>query len=119
MIERELKNEILGMSKIYPIITIIGPRQSGKTSLIKSLFPNKTYVNLEQLNERNLAKEDPERFMERYEKGAILDEIQLVPELLSYIQVIVDEKGYPGQFYLTSSHQFGAVASERFCNAPT
>lgn len=89
----------------YPVVTVIGPRQSGKTTLVKHIFPEMPYANLEALDIRQLAETDPRSFLERYPDGVILDEIQKVPSLLSYIQEIVDKKGGYGLFLLTGSHQ--------------
>ncbi|MGE3953728.1 MAG: ATP-binding protein [Parachlamydiales bacterium] len=93
------------------MVTITGPRQSGKTTLVRKVFPDKRYVNLEMPEERELAERDPQAFLERYPNGAILDEIQRVPQLLSYIQVIVDEKEAKGMFILTGSHQLALHAA--------
>src|SRR3990167_7093979 len=105
MFKRELEKEIKEIVKGYPILTVIGPRQSGKTTTVKYLFPEKKYVNLEFPDVRALALNDPRAFLEQFPDGAILDEIQRVPELLSYIQPIVDEKDIKGMFILTGSHQ--------------
>ncbi len=94
-----------------PIVRITGPRQSGKTTLVKLAFPDKTYVNLENLEIRRLAEEDPIRFLEQYPDGAILDEIQRVPDLPSYLQTIVDEDKRNGLFILTGSQNFSLIAS--------
>lgn len=102
---RQLEEEALSMASQYPIVTIIGPRQSGKTTLVKKLFPHKPYVSLENLDERSFAENDPRAFLERFPQGAILDEIQRQPNLLSYIQGIVDETDLKGMFILTGSHQ--------------
>lgn len=106
MIDRDITAELLALSKDYPIVTITGPRQTGKTTLVKAVFPDKPYVNLEHLSVRSLAETDPERFLSRYPEGAILDEVQRVPALLSYLQVIVDEHKKNGEFILTGSEQF-------------
>lgn len=106
MIKREMQAELLASAKSYPIVMMTGPRQSGKTTLAKEAFSAKPYVNLEELDIRSFAKDDPRRFLGQFPNGAILDEIQHVPELLSYIQVIVDEKNQKGMFILTGSHQF-------------
>ncbi len=90
----------------YPVITITGPRQSGKTTLARSTFSEKPYANLENPVTRQFAEEDPVAFLGQYPQGAIIDEIQRVPGLLSYIQVIVDERRENGLFVLTGSHQF-------------
>jgi uncharacterized protein len=89
----------------YPVVTLVGPRQSGKTTLVKSAFPEKPYVNMEDSDNRSLATLDPKSFMETYPEGAILDEVQRTPNLLSYIQVRVDESDKKGMFILTGSHQ--------------
>lgn len=72
-------------AKTLPVVSILGPRQSGKTTLVKQTFPNKPYVNLEAIHIRELATNDPVAFLDQYPEGAILDEIQEVPKLLSYI----------------------------------
>lgn len=106
MIPRALAPLLLQLFKQYPILTLLGPRQSGKTTLVKYLFPDKPYVNLEAPDIRALAASDGRAFIERYrQEGAIFDEIQRVPELLSYVQVVVDESSRKGQFVLTGSHQ--------------
>lgn len=105
MFKRAIESELLSLAKGYPVITIVGPRQSGKTTLAKRCFPKKPYVNLEEPDTRNLAEFDPRGFLEKFPKGAILDEIQRLPILLSYIQSIVDQKQQSGLFILTGSHQ--------------
>lgn len=87
-------------------MAITGPRQSGKTTLAKWVFNNKPYVSLENPDEREFAKTDPKRFLARFEGGAILDEVQRCPELLSWLQGLVDERGLMGDFVLTGSAQF-------------
>jgi predicted AAA+ superfamily ATPase len=105
MFTRDLESKIEELAGKYPVITLLGPRQSGKTTLVKKIFPKKPYVNLENLDIRNTAEEDPRGFLNQYPEGAILDEIQRVPRLLSYIQTIVDDADRKGMFILTSSHQ--------------
>ena len=105
MFQRQVAKELESLSKSYPVVTVIGPRQSGKTTLVKLVFPQKPYVSLEDLDIRNLAQTDPRSFLEQYPHGAIVDEIQRVPALLSYIQTIVDAKDCKGFFILTGSHQ--------------
>ena len=90
----------------YPVLTITGPRQSGKTTLVKATFKDKPYANLESPVTRQFAEEDPLGFLNQYPNGAIIDEIQRVPDLLSYIQVIVDEQRVNSLFILTGSQQF-------------
>ncbi|MFN0117768.1 MAG: ATP-binding protein [Elusimicrobiota bacterium] len=93
--------------KQYPVVTLTGPRQSGKTTICKELFPKKTYLSLENLDTRRRALIDPKSFIEKISKGAILDEIQRAPELLSFLQTYVDEHpSQVGTFILTGSAQF-------------
>lgn len=106
MVQRILQNQLLNLAQKYPVITISGPRQSGKTTLTKMTLPDKVYVNLERPDIKDFALNDPIRFLERYPEGAILDEFQNVPNLTSYIQVIVDDKPLNGRFILTGSRQF-------------
>lgn len=105
MFKRRIAVEIQELAKGYPVLTIIGPRQSGKTTIAKEVFSKKAYVSLEDPDVRRLALEDPRGFLSQYSEGAILDEIQRAPHLLSYIQGIVDQKQLKGMFILTGSHQ--------------
>ncbi len=105
MFKRDIEQELKELAADYPVVTVIGPRQSGKTTLVQHTFPRKPYANLEALDTRQLAMSDPRGFLDQYPQGAILDEIQKTPELLSYIQVIVDQKEMKGMFILTGSHQ--------------
>jgi len=105
MIKRELEKTLKKLIKKYPIVTLMGPRQSGKTTLAKSCFPKKPYCSLEDIDTRQFAEQDPRGFLARYPNGAILDEIQQAPFLLSYIQTIVDNDKRKGLFILTGSHQ--------------
>ncbi|MDB2593022.1 AAA family ATPase, partial [Gammaproteobacteria bacterium] len=104
-INRVLAKELENAFSVYPVVTLIGPRQSGKSTLVKALFPKLPYVNLESPNQMAIAKADPVAFIKQYQEGAIIDEVQNFPELLSYIQVHVDEKKKNGLFVLTGSHQ--------------
>jgi predicted AAA+ superfamily ATPase len=106
MIPRDLTTTLMALLRQYPVVTVTGPRQSGKTTLCRACVPNLPYVNLEAPDERAFAVDDPRGFLGRFPAGVILDEIQHVPDLLSYIQVRVDESGQPGQYLLTGSHQF-------------
>lgn len=106
MIKRILSTKILKTSKVAPIIGIVGPRQSGKTTLAKEVFPNYTYVNLEQPDTRQYAQNDPKAFLDQYDNHIILDEIQRVPELFSYLQVKTDNDKKMGQYILTGSQHF-------------
>lgn len=106
MIKRILSTKILKTSKVAPIIGIVGPRQSGKTTLAKEVFPKYTYVNLEQPDTRQYAQNDPKAFLDQYDNHIILDEIQRVPELFSYLQVKTDNDKKMGQYILTGSQHF-------------
>lgn len=106
MITRNIAPVLRQLASQYPVITLTGPRQSGKTTLAKSLFPQKPYVTLENPDTRRFATDDPRGFLSNYAQGAILDEIQRVPELPSYIQGMVDADSKPGRFILTGSQQF-------------
>lgn len=106
MIEREISPYLKKLIKKYPVITITGPRQSGKTYLAKNTLIDYQYVNLEDLEIRSFAKNDPKGFLKKYPGKLIIDEIQRVPELTSYIQVVTDEKKQSGQFVLTGSQNF-------------
>lgn len=105
MIERDLSFELQRAATQLPVVTLTGPRQSGKTTLCRMTFPQKDYVNLERLDSRRLAQEDPRGFLATYSEGAIIDEVQHVPDLLSYLQADVDEDPRPGRFILTGSQQ--------------
>ena len=105
IISRDITPELLQSAKEYPIVTIIGPRQSGKTTLARMTFPNYVYCSLEDPDIRQFASDDPRSFLSRYPERVIFDEIQRVPELLSYLQGIVDSNSAKGQFILTGSHQ--------------
>ena len=105
MIQREMSKVILEMAGYYPVVTIMGPRQSGKTTLAKALFPNHAYFNLESPHIREAALSDPRAFLNSSPSGMILDEIQKAPQLLESVQVAVDEKKDNGRFVFTGSHQ--------------
>ena len=106
MIEREVTLKVLEYARQYPVVTITGPRQSGKTTLCKALFPDRPYVSLESLDERSFAASDPRGFLDRFDSGVVIDEVQRVPDLLSYIQVYSDERNSPGFYILTGSQNF-------------
>jgi len=111
-IPRELEGTLLEVSGQFPVVTVLGPRQSGKTTLVRRLFPNHTYVNLELPDDRLLAAADPHSFFKRYTEPLVIDEIQRVPALLSHIQVLVDEdRGRKGRFILTGSQQMDLRAA--------
>ncbi len=106
MINREAEQRLKRLAKQFKIVAVTGPRQSGKTTLVKTTFPKKPYVTLENLDSRELAISDPRGFLNNYPNGAIIDEAQRVPELFSYLQEIVDDKNSAGQFILTGSNNF-------------
>lgn len=103
MIDREITDHLKAMFAHYPTVTLTGPRQSGKTTLCRAAFPQLPYINLEAPDDREFASEDPRGFLARYRDGAIVDEIQRVPALTSYIQVYVDEARRNGLYVLTGS----------------
>lgn len=105
LIQRDIQKELESLMSSYPVVTITGPRQSGKTTLARTTFPDYGYCNLEKPEIRRLAEGDPNAFFDRFRQPLIIDEIQRVPDLLSYIQVIVDDKKEKGAFLLTGSHQ--------------
>ena len=100
---REISNQLLTAAKSYPTVTVTGPRQSGKTTLCRMLFPDLPYSNLEDPEIRAFATDDPRGFFRSFPQGGILDEFQRVPDLTSTIQVIVDNPDFKGTFILTGS----------------
>jgi len=105
MIPRQMAGPLLAAASEYPVVTLTGPRQAGKTTLVRAVFPEHCYCNLEDPELRRMASEDPKQFFHLHQGPMILDEIQRVPELLSWIQVRVDEEKRKGAFILTGSHQ--------------
>ncbi len=105
MYKRTLSSKLIELFQKFPSIALLGPRQSGKTTLVKNAFPELPYVNLEDLSLKALARQDLKGFLDNYPQGAIFDEIQNLPELLSYIQLEIDKKDKPGLYVLTGSHQ--------------
>lgn len=106
MFKRSIASIVTRFAQIYPVIGIVGPRQSGKTTLAQTLFPDLPYVNLENLDIRLQVQNDPRAFLARYKTGAIFDEVQHVPELLSYLQQVVDESSQKGRYVVTGSQNF-------------
>lgn len=106
MIPRHLEKTLLHAATQYPVVSVTGPRQSGKTTLVRSAFPDYGYVSLESPDHRAFALEDPRGFLAQFSGNAILDEVQRAPDLFSYIQGVVDEENRPGRFVLTGSHNF-------------
>ena len=105
MIRRSIESQLKDAVRTHPVVTVFGPRQSGKTTLVRHVFGEYEYVNLENPKERRLAADDPEGFFSLHREPMVIDEVQRVPELLSWIQVRVDESGRKGAFILTGSHQ--------------
>ena len=106
IIERSLSVHLQNMLKLFPVISLTGPRQSGKTTLLKDVFPDYQYFNLERIDLREMILSDPMGFLISAGPRVIFDEAQNVPELFSYIQVISDERNIPGQYILSGSQSF-------------
>src|SRR5688572_5430703 len=105
MIRRHIESEFFQLLGEYPIVTLLGPRQAGKTTFARQALPGYAYVNLEQPEIREFVQEDPKAFLAQFSDKVIFDEIQRVPELLSYLQVAVDSRRDNGCYVLTGSHQ--------------
>ena len=110
MIARTAQKTLLRLAKGFPILALTGPRQSGKTTLARAAFPEKPYLSLEDPDVRVMAEQDPRGLLSNFRDGAILDEVQRVPALLSYLQTQVDRELHPGAFVLAGSQQFGLLA---------
>ncbi len=110
MIKRNSASTLKRLAKSFPVLAVTGPRQSGKTTLVKAVFPGKPYVSLEEIDVRDFATDDPKGFLQQFPDGAILDEVQRCPDLFSYLQPIVDSDKRPGLFILTGSQQFGFLS---------
>jgi hypothetical protein len=111
MIPRTLEKKLRELAGYYPAVLVTGPRQSGKTTLCRMAYADKRYVSLEALDMRDFASSDPRGFLAEYADGAIIDEVQQVPELLSYLQSDIDDRSEPGRFILTGSQHFGLSQS--------
>jgi predicted AAA+ superfamily ATPase len=105
MINRTITPKLMDLAQKYPVLTLTGPRQSGKTTLVKAVFPQLPYVSLEEPDVRQFALADPRGFLANYPRGAVLDEVQRTPDLFSYIQTLVDDNPAV-QFILTGSANF-------------
>ncbi|MCU0842782.1 MAG: ATP-binding protein [Thiobacillaceae bacterium] len=110
MLPRNAAPTLLKLAGWYPVVVVTGPRQSGKTTLTRAVFPDKAYVSLEDPDLREFAAGDPRAFLRQHAEGAILDEAQRVPELLSYLQGTVDADPRPGRYILTGSQQLGLLS---------
>ena len=106
MIKRHLSNTLVKASSQLPIVSVTGPRQSGKTTMIKAQFPDYEYLSLEEPDKREWATNDPRNFLKQYRKYVIFDEVQRAPELFSYLQSVADNDNLPGQFILSGSQSF-------------
>ena len=111
MIARDLAPILTGAAQTWPSITLTGPRQSGKTTLCRALFPQHPYETLEAPDVRTFATEDPRAFLAQFPQGAVLDEVQRVPDLLSYLQGVIDADPAPGRWILTGSQNFSLLES--------
>ena len=107
MYHRNLKEHLLSVARDFPVVALLGPRQSGKTTLCQAAFPEKRYVSLEEPDVRQFATADPRAFLAEIAAGAVLDEVHNTPDLLSYLQAEVDRNPEPGRFVLTGSQQHG------------
>ncbi len=110
MVERSITPELLDLADNYPVVAVVGPRQSGKTTLCRAAFPDHAYASLEDPDVRRFAVDDPRGFLDQFGERALLDEVQRAPELLSFLQGIVDEQKAMGQFILTGSSNLDVMA---------
>jgi hypothetical protein len=111
VITRDAATRLADLARYYPVVTVTGPRQSGKTTLCRATFPGLAYVSLEPLDVRDFAIADPRGFLASLPNGAIIDEVQRAPDLFSYLQTEVDHNPAPGRFILTGSQQLGFLAA--------
>ena len=107
-ISRNLEKVVSQVTKEYPVVLVTGPRQVGKTTMLQKLMEgtDRKYVSLDDLNERDLAKNDPELFLQLHKPPVLIDEVQYAPELFTYIKIYVDKNHNPGDFWLTGSQVF-------------
>ena len=110
-IARNLEKVVLEVTKEYPVVLVTGPRQVGKTTMLQKLMEgtDRNYVSLDDLNERNLAKTDPEMFLQLHKPPILIDEVQYAPELFVYIKIHVDKYHNAGDFWLTGSQVFVVI----------
>ena len=111
VIERDLAPRLEQAARNWPAVTLTGPRQSGKTTLCRARFPHHRHVSLEDPDIRQFAAEDPRGFLDHLGDGAVIDEVQRVPEILSYLQGVIDADPVPGRWILTGSHNLALLES--------
>lgn len=111
MIPRDAESTLRTLASGFPVVAVTGPRQSGKSTLVRAIFNDRPYVSLEDPDRREFATDDPRGFLGQFSQGAILDEVQRCPDLFSYIQGHVDRKGRLGEWVLTGSQQFGMMSA--------
>ncbi len=106
MVQRDIHKKLKYLLSKFPIVSLTGPRQSGKSTFLKAAYPKYTYLSLEDIDNREFARKDPRGFLQQYNNKVILDEVQQVPELFSYLQTHVDANNRPGQYILSGSQNF-------------
>lgn len=111
MIQRDLSDKIKQLSEKFPIVTVTGPRQSGKSTLLKNIFPEYKYVSLENPDMRSFATEDPNGFIKTFNNRVIIDEAERVPMLFSYLQTHIDDVNESGMYMLAGSRNFHLMAA--------
>ncbi len=110
MIPRRASARVSRLLEGFPVVTVTGPRQSGKTTLVRSLLPDRPYVSLESPSQREFARSRPVEFLRQFPQGAVIDEAQHAPDLLGELQTVVDERGTMGQFVLTGSQNLSLMS---------
>lgn len=118
-IQRSLETVVTQVSKEYPVVLVTGPRQVGKTTMLQKLMEGteRNYVSLDDLNERSLAKSDPEMFLQLHKPPVMIDEVQYAPELFPYIKIYADKNHRSGDFWLTGSQIFKLMRGVHFGQA--
>ena len=111
MIDRDLAPRVTAAAQAFPAVTVTGPRQSGKSTLCRALFPEHAYANLEAPDVREFATADPRGFLAQFSGGAVIDEVQRAPDLVSYLQPLIDEEPEPGRWILTGSQNLALLES--------